>query len=128
MAKQQGANNIIAAYICTENKNNPDKVVMVNINIYDESLSYKNIRTSGYSYFEKMYLEEYATNLSNSGLKYNYTTYQSVTAIEYTFDQMGLPTKAIIFLKNKKSYLIQIVTQKYLTDKYNRIKKSFVIL
>ena len=128
MAKQQGMNNILAAYICAENEDNPDIGVIHNINIYDESKSYKNIQPSGYATFEKKYLEQYATNLKNAGMSYTYTTYQGVSAIEYTFDQQGLPTKAIIFLKNKKSYLLQVGTRKSLTTKYNSLKSSFVIL
>lgn len=128
MAKQQGANNILAAYICAENEDNPDIGVINNINIYDESMSYKKIQPLGYATFEKIYLEQYATNLKNAGISYTYTTYQGVSAIEYTFNQLGLPTKAIIFLKNKKSYLLQVGTRKSLTTKCNLLKTSFVIL
>lgn len=128
MAKQQGMNNILAAYICAQNEDNPDIGVIHNINIYDESKSYKNIQPSGYATFDKKYLEQYATNLKNSGISYNYITYQGVSAIEYTFDQQGLPTKAIIFLKNKKSYLLQVGTRKSLTTKFNSLKSSFVII
>ena len=110
------------------NEDNPDIGVIHNINIYDESKSYKNIQPSGYAYFEKKYLEQYATNLQNSGIAYTYTTYQDVSAIEYTFDQQGLPTKAIIFLKNKKSYLIQVGTRKNLSTKFSSLKSSFAIL
>jgi len=128
MAKQQGVNDIIAAYICAENEDSPDLSVINNINIYDETKSYKNIQPSGYSTFENKYLEKYATSLKNAGLSYTFTTYQGVSAIEYTFDQQGLPTKAVIFLKNKKSYLLQVGTRKSLTTKYNLLKSSFVIL
>ena len=79
--------------------------------------------------YEKMYLEEYTKNLSMSGIKYSYTKYQGVSAIEYTFDQMGsLPTKAIVFLKNKKSYLIQVATRSRLLEKYNYVKRNFIII
>jgi hypothetical protein len=128
MAKQQGINNILAAYICAENEDNPDIGLIHNINIYDESKSYKNIQPSGYATFEKKYLEQYATNLKNAGMIYSYTTYQGISAIEYTFDQQGLPTKAIIFLKNKKSYLLQVGTRKSLMTKYNSLKSSFAVL
>ena len=111
-----------------KNEDNPDIGVIHNINIYDESKSYRNIQPSGYATFEKKYLEQYATNLKNAGISYTYTTYQGVSAIEYTFDQQGLPTKAIIFLKSKKSYLLQVGTRKSLTTKYNSLKTSFVIL
>ncbi|MBC8146636.1 MAG: hypothetical protein H8E98_01480 [Bacteroidetes bacterium] len=128
MAKQQGMNNIIAAYICAENEKNPDIGVINNINIYDESKSYKNIQHSGYALFEKKYLEQYVTNLKSAGISYSYTTFQGVSALEYAFNQHGIPTKAIIFLRNKKSYLIQVGTRKNLTSKYNLLKTSFVIL
>jgi len=128
MAKQQGMNNIIAAYICAENEDDPDISVIYNINIYDESKSFKNIQPSMYALFEKKYLEQYVTNLKSAGISYSYTTFQGVSAVEYTFDQYGLPTKAIIFLKNKRSYLIQAGTRKNLSSKYNLLKTSFVIL
>ena len=128
MAEQQGMNNVLAAYICAENEDNPDIGVIHNINIYDESSSYKKLQTADYALFEKKYLEEYATNLKNAGMRYAYVTYQGVSALEYTFDQQGLPTKALIFLKNKKSYLLQVATGMNLTTKYNLLKSSFVIL
>jgi hypothetical protein len=128
MAEQQGMNNVLAAYICAENEDNPDIGVIHNINIYDESSSYKKLQTADYALFEKKYLEEYATNLKNAGMRYAYVTYQGVSALEYTFDQQGLPTKALIFLKNKKSYLLQVATGMNLTIKYNLLKSSFVIL
>ncbi len=128
-AKQQGANNIIAAYICGENEDSAETGVINNINIYDESKSYKNIKPSNYAYFEKKALEQYASNLKNAGISYSYTTFQGVSAIEYTFEQEGtLPTKAIVFYKNKKSYLLQVATRKNLITKYNKLKTSFVIL
>lgn len=128
MAEQQGMNNVLAAYICAENEDNADIGVIHNINIYDESSSYKKLQTADYALFEKKYLEEYATNLKNAGMRYTYTTYQGVSALEYTFDQQGLPTKALIFLKNKKSYLLQVGTSLNLNTKYNLLKSSFVIL
>lgn len=127
-AKQQGVKNILAAYICAENQDSPDYGVIVNINIYDESGGYKNIKPSNYEYFEKRCLEQYASNLSNAGFRYSYTTYQDVSALEYNFDQQGVPTKAIMFFKNKKSYLLQVATRSNLTTKYNALKTSFEIL
>jgi len=128
IAKQQGVDNILTAYICAENDDNPDIGLINNINIYDESKSYKNIRQSDYAYYENKYLEEYATKLKNAGISYTYSTYQGVTSIEYIFDQQGLPTKAIIFLKNKKSYHLQVATRNNLKSKFNSLKSSFVIL
>lgn len=128
-SKQQGANNIIGAYICGENEESAETGVINNINIYDESRTYKNIAPANYAYFEKKTLEQYAVNLKNAGVSYSYTTFQGVSALEYTFDQgRTLPTKAIVFYKNKKSYLLQVATRKNLSAKYNKLKVSFVIL
>jgi len=128
MVKQQGMNNILAAYLCAENQDNPDIGVINNINIYDESNNYNNLKPSDYATFEKKYLEQYAANLKNVGMSYNYITFQGVSAIEYTFSQQGLPTKAIVFLKDKKSYLLQVGTRQNLAAKYNLLKSSFVFL
>lgn len=128
MAKQNGINNIIAAYICGENENSPKNGVANNINIYDESASYNKISTSNYSYFEKKSLDVYAKNLNNAGFDYNYITYKGVSALEYSFDQQGLPTKAIFFIKNKKTYLIQVGTRENLYSKFNLLKNSFELL
>ncbi len=128
MAKQQGIKNVLAAYFCAENENNPNIGVINNINIYDESNNYNKIQPSGYASFERKYLEQYATNLKSAEISFSYTTYQEVAAIEYTFNQQGLPTQAIIFLKNKKSYLLQVGTRKDLLAKYNSLKSSFSIL
>ena len=128
MAKQQGVVDILAAYVCSENEENPENGVVNNINIYDESKSYKKIQPTEYAMFEKSYLEQYATNLKNASFRYMFTNFQGVPAIEYTFDQEGLPTKAIFFLKNKKSYLLQVGTRMDLQLKYNSLKSSFHIL
>jgi len=127
-AKQQGMNNIAAAYICAENEDDPETDVIVNINIYDESASYNKIKPENHPYFTRKCLEKYAENLSKAGIQNSYTTFQGVTAIEYTFDQNGLPTKAIMFYKNKKSYLLQVGTRNNLNTKFNNLKQSFVLL
>ena len=120
--------SVIGAYICPENEENPEYGVINNINVYDEADSYAKISPSGYAYFEKKYLEEYASQLAASSITYKYSIYKGVTALEYSFDQMGLPTKAIIFLKNKKSYLIQVGSRYNLTSKFNSLKSSFDFL
>jgi hypothetical protein len=71
MAKQQDPNNTLSAYIGAENQDNPEIAVLVNINIIDESERYNSIQLSGHAYFEKKYLEHYATNLSNAGISYS---------------------------------------------------------
>jgi hypothetical protein len=127
MAKGQNK-TVIGAYLCAENEDNPEYGVINNINIYDESSSYVRISPDKYAYFEKKYLEEYANQLSANGMTYEYVTYKGVSALQYSFDQMGLPTKAIMFLKNKKSYLIQVASRYNLTTKFNALKNSFEII
>jgi hypothetical protein len=128
MTKQNGINNILAAYICAENKDNSEIGVVNNINVTDEIASFNKINPSNYAYFEKKTLETYALNLKNGGFNYNYITFKGVSALEYTFEQQGLPTKALFFLKNKKTYLIQVATRKNLSSKYNLLKYSFEFL
>jgi hypothetical protein len=128
LAKQQGQSNIVGAYVCAENEPDPETGVLYNVNIYDEGEGYAKVSPSYHAFFEEKYLEAYANNLKRDGISYSFTTYQDVTAVEYTFDQMGLPTKAIVFLKNKKSYLLQVGARRNLSQKFNAFKAGFVLL
>lgn len=125
MSKQQGQNNILAAYVCAENKDDAETGVIINININDLSSSYIGISPSKYSFFEKSYLNQYAQQLAANGMDYSYSSFKGLNALEYTFDQMGLPTKAMIFVKNKKSFLLQVGTRQNLKSKYSSLKLSF---
>ena len=127
MIKSQG-NEILGAYICLENKDNPEYVAITNININDLSDSYTSLLPSTYSHFEKQFLESYASQLATSGLDYKNITYKGVPALEYSFEQMGIPTKAIIFLKEKKSILIQVGSRHDLITKFNALKFSLEIM
>lgn len=127
MVKTQGK-TVICAYLCAENEDSPEYGVIHNINIYNEADSYVGLAPNQYAYFEKKYLEAYAKQLGENGMSYKYITYKGVSALEYLFDQMGVPTKAIMFLKNKKSYLIQVATRSNLETKFNSVKTSFEII
>lgn len=127
-AKSQGANNILGAYICAENENDLSTGVIVNINIYDESKSFQNIKSIYHEFFIKKSLEKYAANLSQAGISYEYTSFKGETALEYNFEQYGVPTKAIMFFKNQKSYLLQLATRDGVNAKYNALKNSFEII
>jgi len=126
-AKAQGANNIIGAYICAENEDDPETGVIININIYDESESFQKVKSEFHKFFKKKLLEKYADNMDQAGISYNYIDFHGETALEYTFDQYGVPTKALMFYKNQKSYLLQITTRNNLSSKYNTLKNSFQI-
>ena len=128
MAKQQGFDNILAAYVCAENEDNPDIGVVTNINVYDLSEDYRGIPSNQHSALERNALEQYAISLKQANISVTNVRYLGVPALEYTFNQMGLPTKAVYFLKNKKSYLIQVASRQNLTTKYNLVKNSFETL
>jgi hypothetical protein len=125
MAKQQQIKDVIAAYMCAEYENSPEYGVIVNINIYDESKSYKDIKPQYHAYFEKKCLEKYADNLEGASINYKYTDYQGVNAVEYDYYMNDLPARAIYFFKDKKSYLLQVATRNNLTPKYQALKSSF---
>lgn len=124
-SKQQGINNVLAAYIGVENENDPETGVIVNINIYDHSEDYRLVGQSGHKTYEKEFLAAYAKNLKNSGIEYKLLQYKGIDAVEYSFTQMGLPTKALVFLKDQKSYLLQVGTRKNLSTKYNYLLTFF---
>ncbi len=127
-ANSQGINNIIAALICAENENDPETGVIVNINVYDESASFNKFKTTLHEYLKKKLLEKYASNLAQAGFSYEYITFQGETALEYTFDQYGVPTKALMFYKNQKSYLLQVASRSSFITKYNLLKNSFKLI
>ncbi len=128
MAKEQGMDNVLAAYVCGENTEDPQIGIIRNINIYDESANYRNLEPPEYSTFEEGYLKQYVNNLDDAGITYKVTTYLGVKAIEYSFSQQGLPTKAIVFLKDKKSFLLQVGTRKNLTSIFDSLKSGFEFL
>lgn len=129
MAESQGINNIKGAYVCIENESNPDRAVAYNINIYDNSKDYANMSPAHYGFYEKKLLEQYASNLKDANMRYTMTTYKGEAAIEYTLYQFGdVPTKALFFLKNQKSYLLQVGTREGVNNKFNALKSSFTTI
>ena len=125
--QKQGA-KVIGAYICTDDENDFYHASLVNVNIYDMTAEYNNFKPEQYSIFENSVLDSYAKSLSTAKISYKKITFMGVSALEYSFDQMGLPTKAIVFWKNKKSYLIQLGSRDNLATKFSALKNSFSIL
>ena len=122
---QQNPQKSVIAFFCAENENNPQIGTIVNINIFDEAPNYDS---SDPAYFEGMQLAGYADQLRSNGFDFEYVQYKNVTALEYTFEQMGVPTKSIYFFKNKKTYLLQIATRQNLITKYKSLKESFEVI
>lgn len=123
MSKQQGITSIINALVCA----NESEKFIVNINIFDESSSYKQISSTNYHIFDERFINSYASNLRGEGIEYKISTYKGGKSVEYFFSQNGLPTKAIYFIKNKRSYLIQIGGIDNLQEKFNNLKNTFTI-
>jgi hypothetical protein len=128
MVKEQGMEYPVTSYVCTENDESYDLGVINHINIYDLASEYKGIPVAQHNYFESKYLETYEEGLSQADITYKHITFKGVRAVEYEFSQNGLPTKAIMFIKNQKSYLLQVATRKSLALKFHSFKSSFTII
>lgn len=126
-AEAQGA-KVIGAYICTDHEDDYYHASIVNIVVYDMAANYSNINPDQYVLFENQMVDSYIKSLSSSGISFKKINYLGINAVEYTFEQMDLPTKAIIFWKNKKSYLVQLGSRDNYLDKFNSLKNSFSIL
>lgn len=125
MAKEQGVKYPFSSYVCSENKNSYETGVICNINVTDMTSDYSSIPESKYSYFTNKYLKSYIGSLEANNISYTEGEFNGVKTVEYTFSQMELPTKAVIFVKDKKSYLLQIGTRKNLSKKFSDLKTSF---
>lgn len=128
LMESQSTDKVYGAYTCAKNNSDPEAGIIYNINIYDFSKDYIKMQRSQYLSYEESFLRSYAKGLAENNITYYYVTYLGVSAIQYDFDQMGLPTKAIMFIKNKKSYLLQVATNLSLVPKFNSFKNSFSLL
>ncbi len=123
-AKQYGVNNLMA-YVFPKDTDNTATGELYNINIYDLTEEYKKETSTKVEYD---FYTNYEKGLKKLGYKYSIIEYQGVRAIEYEFKQVQLPHKAIIFLKNKKAYALQLATRNQLSTKFNTLKSSFEVL
>lgn len=130
MAREYGSPYPTSAYVCALNEENYDKGTIHNITIQDLSAdykSYKSVSPSESAYlFEKLFLDKYRKNLLANGITANYTTYRGVKAIRYSFIQMEtMPAEAILFVKNKKSYLLQVSSRYKVGSKFQLFSGTF---
>lgn len=120
MSKEAGIDNIIGSYTCALNETDPDNIVIVSIIVTKESVISSSHYDSDFYY--------YAENLKEQGISYNFTDFKGVRAIEYLFTQIppyNIPTKAIFFYRNYKSYAIMIGTKNSLNYRYNQLLENF---
>ena len=126
MAKEKGYKYPISSYIATENKDSYDKAVIYTVQITDISSDYKNISANKQSDFTIKYLDSYCSSLKANNMIYSRLSFSGLSSVEYSFLENGtLPSKAIIFIKDKKAYLLQVGTRKDLSKKYASLKNSF---
>lgn len=126
MAKEKGMNFIVSSYIGSENKNSEKIGVIYIIQISDISSQYKNIPQSKQNEFTIKYLDSYCSNLKANNMSYSRPNFNGLNSVEYTYLDNGvLPSKAIVFIKDKKAFLLQVGTRKDLSKKYASIKNSF---
>lgn len=105
--------NVKEAFICSSEVNNASKASIYNIIVYNDEVGAKTFITS------------YAINLKKAGIRYNTLVIDGIPALEYTFIQNGIPTKAMVFYRYGKSYLFQISSRSLLDEKFSKLKNSF---
>jgi len=126
MAKKQGSKYPISSYISTEKKDSYDNAVIYTIQITDITSEYKGISANKQNDFTYKYLDSYCSSLKANNMSYSKLNFIGLNSVEYSFLENGsLPTKAIIFIKDKKAFLLQVGTRKNLSKKYSDLKKSF---
>lgn len=126
LAKEKGMNFILSSYIGSENENSESTGVIYNIQISDISSQYQNFPVSKQNEITIKYLDSYCSSLKANKMSYTRPTFNGFNSVEYSYLQNGvLPTKAIIFIKDKKAYMLQVGTRKDLSKKYASYKNSF---
>jgi len=128
LAKDRGDNNLLSSYIGADKKDTYETGVICNVQINDIALQFENIPTNNYENTTKQYLNDYISKLSSFKINYKECEYKGLKAVEYTFSYMEMPSKAIIFVKDKKLYLLQISTRKDIQEKFNELKDSFTFI
>ena len=94
--------------------------------ISDISSQYQNFPVSKQNDITIKYLDSYCSSLKANKMSYTRPNFNGLNSIEYTYLQNSvLPTKAIIFIKDKKAYMLQVATRKDLSKKYISYKNSF---
>ncbi len=105
----KGKVDVFASLVCNENNK-----TIYNLNVYKD--------ISGSS---EIFNRHYIRNLKESNINYSLVSVSGIKSIEYTFSQGNLPTRAVVFYNNGKSYLLQVGTTENLNSSFNTFKNSF---
>ena len=128
-ARKQGQTNVLASYICAANDSSIETAVIVHLNIYDESPAYAKIHgAADIPDVNDKFLDYYAKDMTANGHITHKLTYKKMQALEYTGTEAGFPTKSILFLNNKKSYLLNVSSHHNLEENYAKITAGFELL
>ena len=125
-AKEQGSKYPFISYTCSANENSYESGSICNINIIDMTSDYASLQENQYDYFTNQFLKSYSKEMIANNVSCTEGEFNGLKTVEYSFLQMEeLPTKAIFFVKDKKSYLLQIGTRKNIVKTFNDLKASF---
>lgn len=125
MAKEQGITYPISSYVCAENEDSYETGAICNVQITDIESDYDGLSKNQENQFTDEYLQSYISNLVANNMSYTEGELDGVKTVEYSFVQMEMPAKALIFVKERKSYMLQISTRTNLSEKFNDLKASF---
>jgi len=126
IAKQQNVKIPVSAYVCVSNQNDFDNVTATNITIQDISYIYMPGGAKDREHiFTDDYYETYKKNITAANMKLTEGLFNGARYLEYSFIQQDVPTQAIMFIKNKKMYCLQVSSMKNLIQRFNILKSSF---
>ena len=108
-ARSQETVDVFASLVCAA-----DNKIIYNLNVYRDN-------SGSAERFNKNYIQ----NLRENNITYSVSSVSGIKSVEYTFLQGNLPTKAVVFYVNGKSYLLQAATKENLSSTFNLYRNSF---
>lgn len=126
--KEQEVENFISAYQCLSFKEDPDKGTFFSINVFDESdfVSQFAAQADVFPFFaEKIYLHRFTEDLSDTDTDFINVFFMDLPAVEYKQILDEVTSKSIVFLLNKKSYLITVASNTDLDAKFTKFIETF---
>jgi len=125
-AKSQGMDvSTIKSYVASENTNSYEEGVIYNIVINDLSSFYDGFSKKEELIFDEKFFDKYITDIKANNFKYKISKSNNKKCIHYNYSQAGLPTKAMLIIDNKKSYMLQVASRKNLDAKFEYLITNF---
>jgi hypothetical protein len=115
------------SYVCLANENSYDLETNYTIIVYDLSQEYTEKYIDNY-YFEERFLfgfeNKFVGNLTTCYAK----SFHDAKAIQYVVSYVSWPSKALVFILNKKAYILQVGSRDKLDQKFQAFTSSFSVL